>query len=476
VTGLATVQQINRLSDDLNRPGDGVRTRDILKRMLAMIGDVSVAGDVVTLTSIGGASLSEPFVTIGNTAGLSAERALTGTSNQIVLTDNGANSTVVLSTPQNLDTAAVFRVGTLGIGGAAAGGNFLDVLGIGRIRDTWVVDQQADRDGLVIHFRSSIMNNIPFRIIDDDAVIGEVNIDAAGFATFGGLRLDDAASAFFLTMAPAVLTANRTITFPNLTATVQVLSGTQSSSATMTWSGAQTYSSATRPLFKAGITIEDPGAGTNTISMIAPAAPTTHILTWPGANAAGVLTNDAAGTLSWAATAPATAHAVLSATHSDTLAAAVTRGDLMVGNATPKWARLAIGSSGKFPRSDGTDVGWASVALGVDTTGTLPVGNGGTGQITALLAFNALSPITTRGDLITRDATNNVRLAIGAANTVLTSSGTDAAWVAPAAGNAAYSPGSFTVATEAAKIMSRHLKLATTERATLAGTATLRMT
>lgn len=43
-------------------------------------------------------------------------------------------------------------------------------------------------------------------------------------------------------------------------------------------------------------------------------------------------------------------------------------------------------------------------------------------------------------------------------------------------GDAFYSPGSFTVATETAKIMSRHLKLTGSQRATLAGTATLRIT
>lgn len=52
------------------------------------------------------APIGSAFVTIGNTAGLTAERALTGTSNQIVVSDNGANSTVVLSTPQNIHTAA----------------------------------------------------------------------------------------------------------------------------------------------------------------------------------------------------------------------------------------------------------------------------------------------------------------------------------------------------------------------------------
>lgn len=39
------------------------------------------------------------------------------------------------------------------------------------------------------------------------------------------------------------------------------------------------------------------------------------------------------------------------------------------------------------------------------------IARGGTGQITQTAAFNALSPLTTRGDIITRDASNNVRFA-----------------------------------------------------------------
>lgn len=41
------------------------------------------------------------------------------------------------------------------------------------------------------------------------------------------------------------------------------------------------------------------------------------------------------------------------------------------------------------------------------------------------------STLTTRGDLLTRDASTNVRLAIGTADYLLTSDGTDPAWVAP---------------------------------------------
>lgn len=82
-----------------------------------------------SLSSFGGAANTEAFVTIGNTSGLTAERALTGTSNQIVVTDNGAGSTVVLSTPQNLHTSAAFQVATLGIGAAVTAGIELDVTG-----------------------------------------------------------------------------------------------------------------------------------------------------------------------------------------------------------------------------------------------------------------------------------------------------------------------------------------------------------
>lgn len=57
-------------------------------------------------TGPSGAPVGAAYVTIGNDATLTAERALTGTANQITITDNGANSTVVLSTPQNIHTDA----------------------------------------------------------------------------------------------------------------------------------------------------------------------------------------------------------------------------------------------------------------------------------------------------------------------------------------------------------------------------------
>ena len=105
---------------------------------------------------------------------------------------------------------------------------------------------------------------------------------------------------------------------------------------------------------------------------------------------------------------------------------------------------LTTGVSGVLPTANGgTNLssftsGGAVYATSTSalTTGTLPLTAGGTGQTTAGAAFNALSPITSTGDLIIGNGTNSAtRLAIGANNYLLTSNGTTASWQpAPAAG------------------------------------------
>ena len=63
------------------------------------------------------------------------------------------------------------------------------------------------------------------------------------------------------------------------------------------------------------------------------------------------------------------------------------------------------------------------------TSGAVAIANGGTGQTTASAAFNALSPVTTTGDLIIGNGTNSAtRLAIGANGYILSSNGTTAVW------------------------------------------------
>jgi hypothetical protein len=92
--------------------------------------------------------------------------------------------------------------------------------------------------------------------------------------------------------------------------------------------------------------------------------------------------------------------------------------------------------------SSGTLTSCTGLPLTTGVTGTLPIANGGTGQTTASTAFNALSPITTVGDLILGTGTNTAgRLAIGANSYVLTSDGTTASWAAPSGGVSTFSAG-----------------------------------
>ena len=62
----------------------------------------------------------------------------------------------------------------------------------------------------------------------------------------------------------------------------------------------------------------------------------------------------------------------------------------------------------------------ASVSSGLVQLGYLStpiaIANGGTGQTTAVAAFDALAPTTTKGDLIAHNGTDNIRVAVGATN------------------------------------------------------------
>jgi len=76
---------------------------------------------------------------------------------------------------------------------------------------------------------------------------------------------------------------------------------------------------------------------------------------------------------------------------------------------------------------------WSAVSLTADVSGTLPIGNGGTGQTTATAAFNALDPLTTLGDILYHNGTDSVRLAgnITATRKFLSQLGDGAASAAP---------------------------------------------
>jgi hypothetical protein len=82
---------------------------------------------------------------------------------------------------------------------------------------------------------------------------------------------------------------------------------------------------------------------------------------------------------------------------------------------------------------------------GGSISGTVAIANGGTGQTTASAAFNALSPVTTTGDLIIGNGTNSsTRLAIGTNGKVLSSNGTTASWTTPDYGGGTVTTTDFT--------------------------------
>ena len=148
--------------------------------------------------------------------------------------------------------------------------------------------------------------------------------------------------------------------------------------------------------------------------------------------------------------------------------AAGTTGQFLVGNtgSAPTWGTLSSAAvtsfkttlSGLTPSTDTTGAITLAGTLGTSsggtnltsftsggavyatstsalTTGTLPITSGGTGQTTASAAFNALSPITSTGDLIVGNGSNSAtRLGIGTNGYVLTSNGTTATWSANASG------------------------------------------
>ena len=99
-----------------------------------------------------------------------------------------------------------------------------------------------------------------------------------------------------------------------------------------------------------------------------------------------------------------------------------------------------VNAQGQLTAASNTTIAIAGTQI---TSGVVAIANGGTGQSAAPAAFNALSPITTAGDLILGTGVNTAgRLAIGANGYLLTSNGTTASWVAaPATGVTTFSAG-----------------------------------
>jgi len=115
----------------------------------------------ISVVAGGGAPIGAQYVVLVADGDLTSERVLTGTANQITITDNGAGSTVVLSLPQNIHTAATPQFARLGLGAAADASALLFGSGgspVWWLKDTSSGDSALSRTMQAILLTSAAMN------------------------------------------------------------------------------------------------------------------------------------------------------------------------------------------------------------------------------------------------------------------------------------------------------------------------------
>lgn len=249
------------------------------------------------------------------------------------------------------------------------------------------------------------------------------------------IRMFDAANAHYSSLSLATLTANVGLTIPNATGTIATLNGGQTFTAA-TWQGsaigiayggtgqttaAAAFDGLSPTTTKGDLIVHDSttnarlGVGTDGWLLTADSTASTGVK-WAAAPSSSPLTakgdiytystvNDrlpvgtdtyiltadssTATGLKWNPPGAASAHNVLSATHSDTLAAGVVLGDLIHGNGTPLWARLAgnITTTKKWLSQTGTGVVSAAPVWDVLADSDIP----------DILTITKISNLTTNG-------------------------------------------------------------------------------
>lgn len=90
---------------------------------------------------------------------------------------------------------------------------------------------------------------------------------------------------------------------------------------------------------------------------------------------------------------------------------------VLLGNVAAALAVTAAGAAYqpfRVPSGGGAPAfGALDISQSAAITGALPIANGGSGAATQTAGFNALSPLTTKGDALVHNDTNNIRFAVG---------------------------------------------------------------
>ena len=104
--------------------------------------------------------------------------------------------------------------------------------------------------------------------------------------------------------------------------------------------------------------------------------------------------NDAANTITADVLLTGITHNLLSATHPDTVAASPVRGDILIGNSTPKWDKLALDTIGKVLRSDGTDLNYSTATFANTYGASELLYSNGANTVTGLTTANSSILVT----------------------------------------------------------------------------------
>jgi hypothetical protein len=141
----------------------------------------------------------------------------------------------------------------------------------------------------------------------------------------------------------------------------------------------------------------------------------------PPATSGSVLTSTSAGVMSWVSPLPLAnggTNATSKSTAFDSLSPMTTSGDVIVGGASGTGTRAACATANTVLHG-GTPPACSAV-VSADVSGAIAISHGGTGQTTQTAGFDALSPMTTSGDIIVGGTSGTgTRSACATANTVL---------------------------------------------------------
>ena len=101
-------------------------------------------------------------------------------------------------------------------------------------------------------------------------------------------------------------------------------------------------------------------------------------------------------------------------------------------NSTGDVADITASANGTILRRASNAVGFGAIDLSDGTnavSGALAIANGGSGQTTQTAAFNALDPLTTKGDVLVHNGTDSIRLAVGPNGTIVEADSTQTAGI-----------------------------------------------